>query len=129
MTSLFSIHHWGSMKPEDIPDDTHTLRVRDIPFNAELHRLLAATPQLTRITFERSNQEPIDWEAVRLALLQTPYVNYLDCSKCGLKDGDLLKILEGCTLELCELRMGCNRDLEFSNEALIRRLGYFTNLQ
>ena len=129
MTSLFSKHHWGSLNPKDIPEDTHTLYVGDVPSNMdEFHRLLAAVPQLTRLTIDHYYRYPLDWKAVGKALLQTPDVNYLDCSKCDLKDDDLLKLLEGCTLELCELKL-VNRDLKLRDEALIRRLEYFTNLQ
>ena len=128
MTSPFSVHYWSEMKPEDLPEDTHTLRVGHMPAPMKFHRLLAAVPQLTRLTIKHYDQSPFNWEAMGKALLQTPHVNYLDCSLCGLEDGDLLKILEGCTLELCELRVGHNT-LEFKDEALIRRLEYFTNMQ
>lgn len=128
MTSLFSIHHWHSMKPEEIPKDTHTLHVHDIPSDMKFHWLLAAVPQLTRLTI-RGSYRGYDWEKVGKALLQTPHVNYLDCSLCNLEDGGLLNILEGCTLNLCELRLSSNSYLKFKDEALIRRLGYFTNLQ
>ena len=97
---------------------------------SELNHLFAAVPQLTRLTFQHPTKETgnLDWEAVGLALFKTPHVNYIDCYGCGLEDVDLLRILAGCTLELCELRLGKN-PLQFRNNELIRRLQYFTNLQ
>ena len=132
MTSLFSIQYWGSISPKDIPEDTHTLTLEKIPATSsdELHRLFGSVPQLTRLTCQQWTKEKgdLDWREIGKALLKTPHVNYLDCSKCYLNDKDLLKILEGCTLELCELRLGRNV-LELNDQALFRRLQYFTNLQ
>ena len=96
----------------------------------ELHRLFAAVPQLTHLTFQHKTNDhgKLDWGEVGKALLKTLRVNYLNCYGCGLRDDDLLKILEGCTLELCELNLSCNA-LQLDNKTLIRRLQYFTNLQ
>ena len=132
MTSPFFIQHWGSINPKDIPEDTHTLSLDKVPVKllGEVHRLFAAVPQLTRLTCQHGINEHgnLDWGEVGKALLKTPHVNYIDCSDCKLKDGDLLKILEGCTLDLCELRLGKN-PLQLNSKALIRRLQYFPNLQ
>ena len=133
MTSPFSIQQWGSIinTPEDIPEDTHTLTLEKsrVPMD-ELHRLFAAVPQLTHLTFQHRTNEngKLDWVQVGKALLKTPHVNYLNCRKCELADFELLEILKGCTLELCELNLSHNR-LLFNNKELIRRLQYFTNLR
>ena len=133
MTSPFSIQQWDSMinTPEDIPEDTHTLTFEkfQVPVG-QLHRLFALVPQLTHLTFQRQipDQGKLDWGEVGKALLKTPHVTYINCYGCGLRDGDLLKILKGCTLELCELNLKYN-DLQFNNKALVRRLQYFTNLR
>ena len=132
MTSPFSVQHWGYMKPKDIPEDTHTLSLEKCPATSsdELHRLFAAVPQLTRLTCQQwaKAKDDLAWGEIGKALLQTPHVSYLDCNHSHVNDDDLLKILEGCTLELCGLNLSWN-NLQLKSQALIRRLQYFTNLQ
>ena len=132
MTSLFYTHYWGTL-PHNIPEDTHTLTLRKWPkTREELQPLFAALPQLTRLTVDQSTH-PLDhpswvWTALGLALRKTPHVNYLHLNQCGLEDDDLLKIMEGCSIELCELNVSKNR-LKLENEDLVRRLAELTNLQ
>ena len=108
MSSPFTAYHWGSIPLADIPKDTHSLILCEIPYNSEVIRLLEAVPELTRLTFQTYPRNKIDLEFLtRYAsgLKKLPHLNYLDLHRCGLKDKDLCHILSGCSLELCELKL------------------------
>ena len=132
MSSLFSAYCWDTLTPENIPPDTNSLCIIHMPRGpwdeSKCHGLFAAVPHLTRLTFRHLDYTPASWTVLGAALLLTPHVNYLNVTDCRLKDNDLLTILNGCTLELCELNLTGN-PLKFKNEGLIRRLQTFTNLQ
>ena len=111
-----------------IPEDTYHLSLEGLPEEKELCDLFAALPQLTRLTCRQKPEYRSDFTSLGLALKQTPHVTALHLNHCKLYDVNLLDILKGCSLELCELHLNHN-DLKMSDSPLMTRLGTFTNLQ
>ena len=112
----------------DIPEDTYHLSLEGLPEEKVLRGLFASLPQLTRLTFRQRPDYYSDCKPLGVVLKQTPHVTALHLNQCQLDDVTLLKLLEGCSVELCELNLNYN-NLYFADSSLITRLGYFTNLQ
>ena len=108
--------------------ETLTLTLHGLSTKSTLRRLFADIPQLTRLACRRPELYAMAWEDLGLALYETPHLTSLHLTHCGLSDVDLLDILQGCPLELCELNLNRNR-LKFEFPQLLARLEYFTNLQ
>mgnify|MGYP002380335419 CR=1 FL=1 len=126
------------------------------PGETKLQRLLTAVPHLTRLTGrlgDRWNGKVLskndkhyrmyrdgcyypreeagirpDWTALGMGLRSTPQLNYLHLCAMKLQDVELLAILQGCSLQLCELHV-CHNRLQFALPELIERLSCFTQLQ
>ena len=122
------IHNCVPISLKAIPEDTYHLALDGLPTERKLRDLFAAVPQLTRLTCQQSESGQLEWEALGLALSETPHITALHLDQCGLKDDQLLDILQGCPLELCELSLNHNK-LKCESTQLITRLAYFTNLQ
>ena len=121
------MHRCVPLSLKAIPEDTYHLVLNGLPAKSMLCDLFGALPQLTRLTCRHSVYIS-KWKPLRLALEQTPHVTALHLEHCKLRDDSLLKILNGCSLELCELHLNHNQ-LAFSAPSLMTRLAYFTNLQ
>ena len=122
------IHSCVPVSWEAIPEGTYHLALSSFLQEKEFCRLFAALPQLTRLTFRQNSHCHPEWKNLGLALKQTPHVTALHLDHCQLEDTALQNILEGCSLELCELNLNDN-SLYFSEPSLMTRLEYFTNLQ
>ena len=117
---------WDTIPWNNMPSNIHSLFLDLVSEAPKLERLLATVPHLIRFTGHRRGLD--NWSALGMALKWTPHLNYLRLDHCQLYDSDLVAILQGCSLELCELDVRHNW-LQFALPALVERLACFTQLQ
>ena len=128
MTSYSDRLQWKNIQSSQINAQTDKLKLYSMPLTGgeSVCRLFAAIPHLRRLKIHNGSKL-VRWDGLGMVLWLTPHLTSLRFDHCHLKDDTLLAVLQGCSLELCDLRVKSSA-LPLKQRALRQELARFTNL-